>query len=474
MNEWIIAASLILVLAGTFLKRNIRAGVLAGLLLIAISLVWTGDIGMLYGTEVGNGLIITFELGLLLVGALFFYNILQAHGHFQFITELIDRIPSRLTVALILSFFLVSFLEGIAGFGIPTMLAAPLMLSAGYRPATAILLPLAANTTAVTFGALGIPLKVGFEIYESGEVVRQVLLLNLLPALILPFLLAALYARTEKVRIDWRAEARMLAGAGTSFALPYYVTGLYSIEFPSVAAGSVGLVLFMVMFAKVRGSIGPAFWWKAFWPYMVFVLMLAVIKPLAAGYSIDFGEGLRRFQVFQPGIIFLFAVGAYLGAGRFRDRRSSLITPLRDTLTSMKLPMITILMLVCYTQLVRGSLAGMVSGGMDIMPAWLQMLMLPVAGVSGSFITGSATMSNLLLAGIVQMPAIGGTAVAIALLHTGSALGNAISLQNIVMIRSVVPSEESDRRIIVTNMVPVGVYIVVVAGVYVAIKLLSS
>jgi lactate permease len=474
MNEWIVAASLIMLLAGTFLRRNIRTGVLAGLAVIAVSLVWTGDAALLYGTEVGNGLIITFELGLLLLGALIFYNILTVHGHFQFITELIDRIPSRLTVALILSFFLVGFLEGVAGFGVPTMLAAPLMLSAGYRPATAIILPLAANTTAVTFGALGIPLKVGFDIYTSGEVVMHVLMLNLLPVLVLPFLLALLYARTEGVKIDWRSELRMLTGAGACFALPYFITGLWSVEFPSVAAGSAGLVLFMVMFAKVQGDIGPAFWWKAFWPYLVFVLMLAVIKPLVAGYSIHFGEGLRRLQVFQPGVIFLFAVGVYLAAGRYRDYRSSILLPLRDTLIGMKMSMLTILMLVCYTQLVRGSLAGMVSGGMEVMPAWLQMVMLPVAGVSGSFITGSATMSNLLLADIVQMPAIGGAAIAIAMLHTGSALGNAISLQNIVMIRSVVPSKESDGRIIATNLVPVAVYIMLVAAGYLVLKMLIS
>lgn len=365
-----------------------------------------------------------------------------------------------------------AFLEGIAGFGIPTMLAAPLMLSAGYRPATAIVLPLAANTTAVTFGALGIPLKVGFDIYTSGEVVMHVLMLNLLPVLALPFLLAWLYGRTEKVAVDWRAEVRMLAGAGTCFAMPYFVTGLFSIEFPSVAAGSVGLVLFMVLFVKADGETGPGFWVKAFWPYAVFVGLLIVFKQLAIGYHIDFGEGLRHLQLFQPGLIFVIAVGIYLAAGHFRDRRSSLAEPLRVTLKSIRVPMITILMLVCYTQLVRGSLAALVTGGMAFMPGWVQVLMLPVAGVSGSFITGSATMSNLLLAGVAAMPAIGGTAIAIAMLHTGSALGNAISLQNIVMIRSVVPAEESDGRIIATNLVPVAVYLLLVAIGYLVMQLI--
>ncbi|MCA1803687.1 MAG: hypothetical protein LC662_14675 [Rhodothermaceae bacterium] len=97
MNEWIVAASLLMVLAGTFLQRNIRAGVVAGLAVVAASLVWSGEAALLYGTEVGSGLIITFELGLLLLGALVFYNILTVHGHFQFITEMIERIPSRLT-----------------------------------------------------------------------------------------------------------------------------------------------------------------------------------------------------------------------------------------------------------------------------------------------------------------------------------------------------------------------------------------
>lgn len=85
MNEWVAAASLIMVLAGTFLRRNIRAGVLAGLGVVVAGFLVAGEAFRLWGTDTVNALIITFELGLLLLGALFFYNILQAHGHFRFI-----------------------------------------------------------------------------------------------------------------------------------------------------------------------------------------------------------------------------------------------------------------------------------------------------------------------------------------------------------------------------------------------------
>ena len=84
-------------------------------------------------------------------------------------------------------------MEGIAGFGIPAMLIAPLLITLDFKPITSIVLPLAANTTAVTFGALGTPFKVGLGIYESEPTVLFTVLLNSLPALSLPFILAFLY-----------------------------------------------------------------------------------------------------------------------------------------------------------------------------------------------------------------------------------------------------------------------------------------
>lgn len=141
-----------------------------------------------------------------------------------------------------------SFLEGVAGFGIPAMLVAPILLTFGYKPITSIVLPLAANTTAVTFGALGTPFKIGLGINVPDSTSLFTACINILPALALPFILAFLFSKTKEEKIVWKNEWKMLLGAGSCFAIPYFAISLVSIEYPSVVAGILGLVLFVSFF----------------------------------------------------------------------------------------------------------------------------------------------------------------------------------------------------------------------------------
>ena len=94
------------------------------------------------------------------------------------------------------------------------------------------------------------------------------------------------------------------------------------------------------------------------------------------------------------------------------------------------------------------------------LPKSIQLLATPIMGIAGSFITGSATMSNLLLSGGVRSSTISESylSLLLALLHTGSALGNAISFQNIVMVKSVINKPISEIEILRYNLFVVGFY----------------
>jgi L-lactate permease len=79
-------------------------------------------------------------------------------------------------------------------------------------------------------------------------------------------------------------------------------------------------------------------------------------------------------------------------------------------------------------------------------------------GVSGSFITGSATMSNLLLSNGVRSSNTN-LPLLLALLNTGSAIGNAISLQNIVMVKSLINYPKRIEKVLQYNLVVIGFYL---------------
>lgn len=54
-----------------------------------------------------------------------------------------------------------SFLEGASGFGTPAAMCAPLLMVLGFPAMAAVVMALIADTSAVTFGAVGTPVLVG-------------------------------------------------------------------------------------------------------------------------------------------------------------------------------------------------------------------------------------------------------------------------------------------------------------------------
>ena len=71
-------------------------------------------------------------------------------------------------------------------------------------------------------------------------------------------------------------------------------------------------------------------------------------------------------------------------------------------------------------------------------------------------------MGNLLFAGSLSTVALAQQPLFTALLHTGGAIGNAISLQNIVMVKSVIPDNISEASVFKFNLPVVLLYAVLV------------
>jgi L-lactate permease len=358
-----------------------------------------------------------------------------------------------------------SFMEGIAGFGIPAMLIAPLLITLGFKPLTSIVLPLAANTTAVTFGALGTPLKVGLNIYESDSTVVFTLLLNSLPAITLPFLLAYIYSKTEQTDIQWTKNWKMLLGAGFSFTVPYFITGFLSIEYPSVVAGIVGLILFFAFNVSKSENPSYSFWLKTFYPYLILTLFLFIAKYFLSDFTWNLQEGSRSISLYQPGIIFIISSITYLIFIDKNNLAKQFYNQSRDTLFRTFKSVAAICLLVFLAQLIQQDLSVVIRNYYAELLPMVKVIVSPFLGIMGSFISGSATMSNILLGSAIIVNEINGgnLPILLALLHTGSAIGNAISLQNILMVKSVVNQPHIGyAQIFKFNFLLVGIYSAVI------------
>jgi L-lactate permease len=360
MELWTLLLSFAILLVGVFVLKKLWVGALAALLLMLISKgVLLPNFDGIYLPLV-TALILSVELALLLFGAYLFYTTLYTNNHFSTFIETTSSFSSKLAVVIMLCVFMGSFMEGIAGFGIPAMLIAPLLITLGFTPLTSVVLPLAANTTAVTFGALGTPLKIGLGIYQSDSTVVLTVLLNSLPALLLPLLLAFIYRKTEQISFSWKKNLQMLVGAGLSFAIPYCTVGVLSIEYPSVVAGVLGLLLFILFFLPKSEKPTLDFWVKTFYPYGIFVVLLVVAKYFLSGIGWTLYEGTRPLSLYQPGIIFIAASIVYLFIMNNNRIALQFYNQSKEAFLKTGTSILTIFLLVSLAQLIQEDLSGII------------------------------------------------------------------------------------------------------------------
>jgi lactate permease len=458
MDNWMLLISFLCLLTGVFVFKKLWLGALAAVIIYLIFKINMHSSFDSITVPLSSGFLISFELTLLLFGAFLFYNILSSNNHFNDFTKVTSAFTSKLSIVIILCLFMGSFMEGIAGFGIPAMLIAPLMLVVGFKPLTSIVLPLAANTIAATFGALGTPLKIGLGINTSDATVFFTLLLNSLPALTLPFIMAFLYSKSEQIKIDWSKEWKMLLGAGFCFLFPYSITGYFSIEYPSVVAGLFGLISFVFFFIPKNENPSLTFWWNTFYPYLLFVFLLVIAKHYLSDYVWNVNETLKPISFYQPGVVFILTGILFLFLIKKRQLVFTLFQQSRTTVFKFAKPLLTIVFLVCLTQLIQQDVSEIAHRYFSDLSKTVQIFITPVMGVSGSFITGSATMSNLLLSNGVRTSTTN-LPLLLALLNTGSAFGNAISLQNIVMVKSIINYPIRMEKVLQYNLVVIGFYL---------------
>ncbi len=274
---------LIFVLMAGLKQPATRAMPLAFLLTLAlVTFVWKTELNWIAASSL-NGVVIAFKILLIVFGALTLLFTLRESGAIAAINEFFTGIsPDKRVQAIIITWLFGSFLEGAAGFGTPAAIAAPLLLSLGFPALAAVMVALIANSTAVSFGAVGTPTIIGIgetlnisEIHQSletsqgnleafmHEVVFNTALLHALTGIFVPVLMMLMLTRffgPEKSFKPAIAIIPFALFAGVAFLLPYVLIAmLVGPEFPSVLGGLVGLMI--VVPASKAGFLVPRKVW---------------------------------------------------------------------------------------------------------------------------------------------------------------------------------------------------------------------
>jgi lactate permease len=136
--------------------------------------------------------------------ALLLYRITDAAGAFQALRKGIQQFTSNsLFLVLAFGWVFASFLQGIAGFGTPIAVVAPLLIAIGVRPIYAVAIPLIGHAWANMFGTLAVGWLATISVIDlqsTTETAFQTAIMLWIPNLMAGFTIAWLYGGMAAVR----------------------------------------------------------------------------------------------------------------------------------------------------------------------------------------------------------------------------------------------------------------------------------
>jgi lactate permease len=210
-----------------------------------------------------SGFISAVEILWIVFGALVLLYTLMRSGAVDRINEGFASISEdRRVQVVLLGFFLATFLEGVAGFGTPAAVVAPLLLALGFPALAAVVAALVGHAIATTFGAVGTPIIVGYQtplgsvdgaIAENGMTVAEfatsaagwAALFNGLVGILMPLFAVGMvvyfFGGEERSLAPLWEVAPLCLVAGLAFGIPYWATAWFiGPELPSLVAAMVG------------------------------------------------------------------------------------------------------------------------------------------------------------------------------------------------------------------------------------------
>lgn len=447
-----------------------------------------------------KGVLIAIDIIFIIIGAIFLLEILKKAKLIQSIDDLLKHIShDRRIHAIIIAWSFSAFIEGASGFGTPAALSAPLLVGLGIGALPAVIVSLIANSTPVSFGAVGTPIIIGLgsSIEGSSEIMlRQIgiytALIHSLIGLFIPLAISCALTKFGKEK-SFRKGLEIwpfALFAGACFVVPYFIIAVFlGPEFPSLLGGLIGFAV-LIIGAKKGFFIPSGLRLKnikfekrkavnALMPYF-FVAALLVLSRIGALNSILkkadisaanlLGAGISHtfYPLLSPGLIFIIAALATLILIKLPARKS--IESVKITASKCLYGFLTLAFAIALVQLFIFS--GSNSSGLPSIPLLIAnstasfagkafVLFSPFIGMFGAFIAGSNTVSNLLFASFQQQTALalGLPAVIILALQTvGGAVGNMIAIHNIIAASATVGLKGEEGVIVKSNILIASAY----------------
>ncbi|MFC4735093.1 L-lactate permease [Bacillus daqingensis] len=490
------------------LRLPARKGMLysAVLFIILSAVVWQMEL-LVLSASILEGLHQAVTILFILLGAIVLLNTLKRTGAVVRINQGFRRVSGDMRVQAVLTAFLFgSLIEGAAGFGTPAAVTGPLLVALGFAPMAAASLALIADSTAVSFGAVGTPVIVGLggvpgadsALFQDTAI--RITAMDLGAGTFIPLLLIFVLTFFADKKHAWKDTREMApwalltgmtyTGSALLYAVlfgPEFVAILASLTALAVAAATASAGIFMpekewkkaLEPKAVQEEEAPNMSLFAAWsPYFIVIgllLLTRIVEPIQefAQTAVDLSwttilgveTATSTWQVlYSPGAVLLLA--AVLSV--FVQRKKLRVVG-EAVMDSRKMVGGAALALFPTLALVNVFInSGVNAGNLVSMPEHIAVMLAsglgsvwhlaaPFLGLLGSFITGSAMVSGLTFAPIQTSVASAAgldQTLVLAQQTAGAAAGNMICVHNVVAAAAVVGLADKEGDIIRRTVVP--------------------
>ena len=445
--RWFLALTPVLVVVVLMLAFHwggSRAGGMGWLTALVVSALFFGAGFEVLAVAQIKAILLALDVFFIIWTALLLFNITQEAGAIRLIGRAMPGLTGdRVMQSLLIGWLMVTFIQGMGGFGVPVAVCAPMLVGLGFTPIQAVAMASLGDGWAVTFGSLA-------SSFQSLMAVTGLPGEELAP---LSALLMGISAFPSGMLVavignGWKSFKRALfpvVTLATVMGLVQYLlatNGLWTLG--STGAGLVGILvgLLLVRLPMYRGAVAPVnavggdeevpktpLWLALFGYGLLVVLAFAVnlISPVEAflsqvmftldfprvttnlGWVTEAGPG-RQIPVFaHPGAILLYtciiSYLVYRATGTIQKGSMGRIfnRVLRSGVNSSLgiLAMVGVASIMLHSGMTTLLAEGLsVSFGEKVYP-----LITPFIGALGAFITGSNTNSNVLFGALQQRSA---------------------------------------------------------------------
>ncbi|MFO7815008.1 MAG: L-lactate permease [Halanaerobiales bacterium] len=476
---------IILLFLMSYIKMNSRQAALIslGVTILLSTLIYQFQFNHLW-IAVQKGVSLSLYVILIIVGAVFLYNIVDLAGGFNSIKAFMKNIDGdRAVQFILLSWAFSGFIQGVTGFGVPIAIVGALLIGTGYEPLKSITAVLVGHSWAISFGSMGSSFF-ALQLVTDLEPIRLGITLALfffIPVLATGIAVAHIYGGLKTVKnnllyilpVSLLIGLAQLAAAAGGFAhvgaLMGGIVGTSSLLY--ILFKKTGLTLKNIQ--NIKTNYMPVS--KALFPYAVLIGSVLIFQiPLVneflpklqlafsfPGFTTNLGYQVSPEQSYSPIKLFshpIFFLGLASFTGLYIYIRNKYLSyeklkkVIAKTYNKAKSSVTTVLILMIMALIMNNS--GMIfifAKGMANFSGRLFPLFSPFIGILGAFLTGSNTSSNVLF-GAFQMNTAELLDLSPVMISStqslGGSLGSAIAPAKILLGTSVVGILNKEGEII--------------------------